>query len=112
MPELPEVETVVRSIAPLAGRRIVSAEFRCLRILRGGDPDAMAARLQGRKIAGVKRYGKFIIMTLAGGGYLIVHVGMTGKLLLGGAAGKHAHAMLIRDRAGLLCDDPRPFGSA
>ena len=38
MPELPEVETVVRSIAPLVGRRIVSAEFRCRRILRGADP--------------------------------------------------------------------------
>src|ERR1039457_2491738 len=37
MPELPEVETVVRSIAPLVGRRIVSAEFRCRRVLRGGD---------------------------------------------------------------------------
>ena len=40
MPELPEVETVARSLAPLVGRRIVSAEFRGLRILRGGDPDA------------------------------------------------------------------------
>ena len=37
MPELPEVETVVRSIAPLVGRRIVSAEFRAARILRGGE---------------------------------------------------------------------------
>src|SRR5436305_6141593 len=83
MPELPEVETVVRSIAPLAGRRIVSAEFRCLRVLRGGNPDAMAARIQGRKIAGVKRYGKFILMSLDDGGYLIVHLCMTGRILLG-----------------------------
>ena len=44
MPELPEVETVVRSIAPITGQRILSAEFRNLRILRGGDPDTMAAR--------------------------------------------------------------------
>ena len=50
MPELPEVETVVRSIAPMTGQRILSAEFRNLRILRGGDPDAMSARLQGRRI--------------------------------------------------------------
>ena len=61
MPELPEVETVTRSILPLVGRRIVTAEFRCLRMLRGGDPDQMAARLAGRKIAGIKRYGKFIL---------------------------------------------------
>lgn len=110
MPELPEVETVVRSIAPLIGRRIVSAEFRCLRILRGGDPDAMSARLAGRKIAGVKRYGKFIVMNLTGGGYLMVHLGMTGKLLLGGPAGKHTHAILTLDRGVLLYDDSRQFG--
>src|SRR5947199_6951648 len=111
MPELPEVETVTRSIAPLVGRRIVSAEFRCLRVLRGGDPDEMAARLAGRKIAGVKRYGKFILMSIRGGGYLTIHLGMTGKLLLGGAAGKHTHAVLTLDRGVLLYDDSRQFGS-
>jgi formamidopyrimidine-DNA glycosylase len=110
MPELPEVETVTRSIAPLVGRRILSAEFRCLRILRGGDPDAMAARLQGRRIAGVKRYGKFIVAPLEGGGYLLIHLGMTGRLLLGGAAGKHTHAILTLDRGVLLFDDSRQFG--
>src|SRR5689334_3754017 len=110
MPELPEVETVTRSIAPLIGRRIVSAEFRCLRILRGGDPDEMAARLAGRKIAGVKRYGKFILVSIRGGGFLTIHLGMTGKLLLGGAPGKHTHAILTLDRGVLLYDDSRQFG--
>src|SRR5947199_9186269 len=110
MPELPEVETVTRSIAPLVGRRIVSAEFRCLRVLRGGDPDEMAARLAGRKIAGVKRYGKFILMSIGGGGYLTIHLGMTGKLLLGGPPGKHTHAILTLDRGVLLYDDSRQFG--
>ena len=57
MPELPEVETVVRSIAPLTGQRILNAEFRNLRILRGGDPDVMSARLQGRRVVAVQRYG-------------------------------------------------------
>jgi formamidopyrimidine-DNA glycosylase len=110
VPELPEVETVTRSIAPLVGRRIVSAEFRCLRILRGGDPDRMAAQLAGRRIAAVKRYGKFIVVSLGGGGYLMVHLGMTGKLLLGGPAGKHTHAILTLDRGVLLYDDSRQFG--
>jgi formamidopyrimidine-DNA glycosylase len=110
VPELPEVETVARSIAPLVGRRIVSAEFRCLRILRGGNPDRMAARLAGRRIAGVKRYGKFILLSLENGGYLVVHLGMTGRLLLGGAAGKHTHAVLTLDRGVLLYDDSRQFG--
>jgi formamidopyrimidine-DNA glycosylase len=110
VPELPEVETVARSIAPLVGRRIVSAEFSCRRVLRGGDPRAMAARLRGRGIAGVRRYGKFILVSLDGGGYLVIHLGMTGRLLLGGPAGKHTHAVLTLDRGVLLYDDSRQFG--
>jgi formamidopyrimidine-DNA glycosylase len=110
MPELPEVETVTRSIAQLVGRRIVTAEFRCLRILRGGDPERMAARIQGRRIVGVKRYGKFILVSLQGGGYLLIHLGMTGRLLLGGPPGKHTHAILTLDRGVLLYDDSRQFG--
>lgn len=110
MPELPEVETVARSIAPLVGRRIVSAEFRSLRVLRGCDPDIMAARLAGQRIAGVQRYGKFIVMPLEGGGYLLIHLGMTGRLLLGGPIGKHTHAILTLDDGVLLFDDSRQFG--
>jgi formamidopyrimidine-DNA glycosylase len=111
VPELPEVETVVRSIAPLTGQRILTAEFRNLRILRGGHPDALSARLQGRRILAVRRYGKFIVASLEGGGYLTIHLGMTGRLLLGGTFGKHTHAIFTFDRATLLFDDSRQFGS-
>jgi formamidopyrimidine-DNA glycosylase len=93
------------------GRRIVSAEFRNLRILRGGDPDDMSARLAGKRIGDVKRYGKFILASLKGGGYLLIHLGMTGRLLLGGAAGKHTHAIFNFDRGVLLFDDSRQFGA-
>ena len=110
MPELPEVETVVRSLARLAGRRILSAEFRCPRILRGADPERMAASLQGRRIAAVNRYGKFILAALEGGGYLVVHLGMTGRLLLGARPGRHTHAIFALDRGVLLYDDSRQFG--
>lgn len=110
LPELPEVETVTRSIAPLVGRRIVNAEFRCPRVLRGGDPERMAACLQGHRIAGIKRYGKFIVMSIEGGGYLLIHLGMTGRLLLGGRPGKHTHAVLSLSRGSLLYDDSRQFG--
>jgi formamidopyrimidine-DNA glycosylase len=110
MPELPEVETVVRSISGLVGRRIVSAEFRCRRVLRGGDPEQMAASVEGRRIASIRRHGKFILMALQGGGYVVVHLGMTGRLLLGGEAGKHTHAILSLDRGVLLYDDSRQFG--
>jgi formamidopyrimidine-DNA glycosylase len=110
VPELPEVETVVRSIAPITGQRILSAEFRNLRILRGGDPDVMSARLQGRRIVAVQRYGKFIVATIEGGGHLTIHLGMTGRLLLGGAPGKHTHAIFTFERGALLFDDSRQFG--
>jgi formamidopyrimidine-DNA glycosylase len=111
VPELPEVETVVRSIAPLIGRRIVSAEFGASRVLRGGDPDQLAARLAGRRIAGIQRYGKFIVTSVEGGGYLLIHLGMTGRLLLGGDPGKHTHAIFTLDEGVLLYDDSRQFGS-
>jgi formamidopyrimidine-DNA glycosylase len=110
VPELPEVETVTRSIAPLVGRRIITAEIRATRVLRGGDPDHLATRLQGARIAAIKRYGKFILMSVEGGGYLVIHLGMTGRLLLGGPAGKHTHAILTLDRGVLLYDDSRQFG--
>jgi formamidopyrimidine-DNA glycosylase len=111
VPELPEVETVVRSLAPISGQRILRAEFRNLRILRGGDPGRLSARVQGRRLMAVQRYGKFIVASLEGGGYLTIHLGMTGRLLLGGAPGKHTHAIFTFDRATLLFDDSRQFGS-
>ena len=110
MPELPEVETITRTLAPrLLGRRIVSAEFTCLRVLRG-DPDSTAAALAGRKIRGVQRHGKFIEIQLDGGRSFTVHLGMTGKLLMNATPGRHTHAMLVLDRGTLLYDDSRQFG--
>src|SRR5262245_47758727 len=89
----------------------MSVEFGNPRVLRGGDPDRMASRLAGRKITGVKRYGKFIVATLEDGSYLMIHLGMTGKLLLGGPPGKHTHAIFTLDRGVLLYDDSRQFGA-
>ena len=110
MPELPEVETIARALAPhLHGRSIVSAEFRCLRVLRG-DPDETAARLAGRRVRGVERHGKFIEIKLDGGYSFVVHLGMTGKLLMNAVPGKHTHAILTLDRGALLYDDSRQFG--
>lgn len=111
MPELPEVETVTRSLRPyLDGRVIRSAEFRQVRVLRG-NPDEMARRLAGRRILRLERRGKFIMMHLGpGGGIFTVHLGMTGKLLVGGEIGKHTHAIVQLDRGVLIYDDPRQFG--
>ena len=100
----------------MVGRRILSAELRCHRVLRGADPDEMSRQLAGRRIAEIRRYGKFIVVSLsrdrrsASDGYLTIHLGMTGRLLLGGAPGKHTHAILTLDRGALLYDDSRQFG--
>jgi formamidopyrimidine-DNA glycosylase len=109
MPELPEVETVVRSLRPaIIGRRILNAEFRQLRVLRGA-PLATIKALTGRRIEAVERYGKFIAIRLDRG-YLVVHLGMTGKLLIDAPQTKWTHAIFTLDRGMLHYDDQRQFG--
>jgi formamidopyrimidine-DNA glycosylase len=109
MPELPEVETVVRSVAAhLAGRRIVSSVFTS-RFVTPGSRAKLAQKLAGRRIESVKRRGKFIIIALDQG-TLTVHLGMTGKLLVEGDAGEHTHGVFTLDDGMLLYHDPRQFG--
>jgi formamidopyrimidine-DNA glycosylase len=109
MPELPEVETVVRTLRPaIVGRRILGAEFKQLRVLRG-DPHDAAKGLAGRKIVGIERYGKFIAIRLDRG-YLMVHLGMTGKLLVNSEPTKWTHAVFTLDKGFLHYDDQRQFG--
>jgi len=109
VPELPEVETVVRSVAPyLTGRRIVSAAFTS-RFVTPGNRAKLAERVAGRTIRQVRRRGKFIVVTLDQG-LLSIHLGMTGKLLMDGPAGAHTHGVFTLDRGTLLYDDPRQFG--
>ncbi len=109
MPELPEVETVVRSLAPhLPGRRIVAAEFTS-KFVTPGNRKSLASRFAGRTIQSIRRRGKFIVMQLDEG-TLTVHLGMTGKLLLDSPAGEHAHGVFHLDTGVLIYDDPRQFG--
>jgi len=110
MPELPEVETVVRSLAPhLPGRKILSAEFRSKHVTPG-NRKALAARITGRTILSVKRRGKYIVFALDEGAFS-VHLGMTGKLLLDAPIGTHAYGIFSLDDGVLVYDDPRQFGS-
>jgi len=110
MPELPEVETVVRTVAPhLAGRRILSAEFRS-RHVTPGNRAALAARITGHRIESVTRRGKFILVALDDGMFSI-HLGMTGRLLISAQPTQHTHAIFtLEDDALLIYDDPRQFG--
>jgi len=109
MPELPEVETVVRTVAPhLTGRRILSAEFTS-RFVTPGNRSALAAKLAGRRIESVRRRGKFIVVTLDQGLFTI-HLGMTGRLLVTGKPGVHTYGVFHLEDGVLLYDDPRQFG--
>lgn len=109
MPELPEVETVVRTLRPLIiGRRIINAEFTQPRILCGSAAE-MSSELAGRRIVAIDRHGKFISILLDRG-FFVVHLGMTGKLLVNASPSKWTHAILTLDSGVLLYDDPRQFG--
>ena len=109
MPELPEVETVVRSVrAYLLGKRILGAKFTS-RFVTPGNRAQLAARLTGRRIDSVARRGKFIVMQLDRG-TLTVHLGMTGKLLVAGTPDAHTHGVFTLDEGVLLYHDPRQFG--
>jgi formamidopyrimidine-DNA glycosylase len=109
VPELPEVETVVRSLAPfLKGRRIISATFNS-RFVTPGNRRKLAQLVAGRTIETVQRRGKFIVVALDSG-TLSVHLGMTGKLLIDGRVGEHTHGVFALDGGVLIYDDPRQFG--
>ena len=109
MPELPEVETVVRTLRPhVVGLTISSARFGS-KFVTPGDRELLAARLVGRRIEGVERRGKFIWVRLDSGS-LAIHLGMTGRLLFGGVEGPHTHGVFSFDDAVLVYDDIRQFG--
>jgi formamidopyrimidine-DNA glycosylase len=82
MPELPEVETIVRDLARLLpGAKIRGVEVVKADLIQDDTPDGFAARIQGKKIRGVERRAKNIVMDL-GGDRLLVNLGMTGRLLV------------------------------
>ena len=81
VPELPEVETVRRQIAPvLEGATIVDAEIVDPRLTRPVEPGLVAGALVGEQIAEVDRRGKYLLIRLASGRTLVVHLRMTGSL--------------------------------
>lgn len=84
MPELPEVETVVAGLrrAGLEGRRIVSLEVAWRRSVMPHPPAGLRRKLIGRRIERLERRAKFICMRLDNGQWLLVHLRMTGRLLI------------------------------
>ena len=119
MPELPEVETVMRGLAArLDGHVIASAELR-RPDLRWAVPGGFVARLTGARVAGFRRRGKYILMRLSGGDSVVLHLGMSGRMnITAGPANApalpvlHEHLVLTTDEGCRIAFvDPRRFGS-
>jgi len=114
MPELPEVETTRRGIAPhVLGQTISAAMVRDAR-LRWPVPENLANTLVGQTVQRVVRRGKYLLLASADG-TLLVHLGMSGSLRVidaGLTAGKHDHLDIVfAGGKALRLNDPRRFGA-
>jgi formamidopyrimidine-DNA glycosylase len=106
LPELPEAETIARTLTPhAAGRRVVNVEILARRATRG-----QRLPVEGRTIRAVRRHGKAVVLELDRGS-LVARLGMTGRLLWNGQRGTYTRAILALDRGEILFDDVRQFGS-
>ncbi|ETX29705.1 bifunctional DNA-formamidopyrimidine glycosylase/DNA-(apurinic or apyrimidinic site) lyase [Roseivivax isoporae] len=123
MPELPEVETVRRGLAPvMEGARISRARVN-RPDLRWPFPDRMAERLTGARVETLGRRSKYLLAALDTGETLLVHLGMSGRILVSGdplgrfvhahpAPEKHDHVVFeMEGGARVTFNDPRRFGA-
>ncbi len=114
MPELPEAETVRRTLAPaLLGRTIVAVRVSLAKLCHPG-PAELKQGLLGRTLAASRRHGKLIIFELTGGGFFTIHLGMTGQTIVAPVrpAARHLHVTIaFADRGPrFYYRDPRQFG--
>ncbi|PWG64884.1 bifunctional DNA-formamidopyrimidine glycosylase/DNA-(apurinic or apyrimidinic site) lyase [Sediminicurvatus halobius] len=115
MPELPEVETTRRGVAPHAvGRRLAALVVREPR-LRWPVDAGLAAQAQGRRVTALERRAKYLLFGLEGGLWLLLHLGMSGSLRVvpaGAPPQRHDHLDLALDSGeAVRFTDPRRFGS-
>lgn len=123
MPELPEVETVRRGLAPVMEGAVIARADVNRPDLRWPFPAQMAQRLTGQKVLGLRRRSKYILADLASKESLLIHLGMSGRMLISGdplgkfvhdhpAPEKHDHVVLHMDNgARITFNDPRRFGA-
>jgi formamidopyrimidine-DNA glycosylase len=114
MPELPEVETIRRQLAPhLEGRRIIDVEILDGRWTRPDPPGPVEAELRGARVERVRRAGKYLVWELSGDRYLLIHLRMTGGLLFDPVSEPLHTRVRFELDAGhrLVYLDPRRFGT-
>jgi formamidopyrimidine-DNA glycosylase len=115
MPELPEVEVVRRGLAAhVTGRTISAVRVHHPRAVRRHEagPADLTARLLGTQVTGTGRRGKYLWLTLGDGSALVVHLGMSGQMLLGAVPNENhlRIAALLDDGTALSFVDQRTFG--
>ena len=123
MPELPEVETVRRGISPAMESAVIAQAEVNRPDLRWPFPVDMAKRLTGQQVLRLRRRSKYILVDLSSGETLLIHLGMSGRMLVSGdplgvfanehpQAEKHDHVVLHMDNgARITFNDPRRFGA-
>jgi formamidopyrimidine-DNA glycosylase len=118
VPELPEVETVRRRLAPvLEGRRFERVEISDVRLTRPHDPAEVARELEGERVLKVDRRGKYLIVRFESGRALLVHLRMTGSFLTAAGDGElvddpHRRAVVnLDDGSDVGYRDVRRFGT-
>ncbi|MGK0331694.1 MAG: formamidopyrimidine-DNA glycosylase, partial [Minisyncoccia bacterium] len=115
MPELPEVETVRRGLQQqLAGRRIERVDVGRERVVRRTSREALIDGLTNTTVLRAERRGKYLIMPLDSGDSMMIHLRMSGQVLLAPAGADrpaHTHVVMHLDN-GTECwfVDPRTFG--
>jgi len=101
MPELPEVETIRRQLAPkVAGREIAAVEIGLPRLLKYPDPACFLREIIGKRIEKLERRGKYLLFRLTGDMTMIIHLRMTGRLFYRAAdtvRDAHTHVVFVFD---------------
>ncbi|MFH1662364.1 MAG: DNA-formamidopyrimidine glycosylase family protein, partial [Chloroflexota bacterium] len=113
MPELPEVETIKNELSPhIIGCSISGVTLLWERMLRQPLPEEFHFRIAGKKVTGLARRGKYLIFRLDGGDSLIIHLKMSGSLILGGdSPPEYTRAIIHLDNGtSIFFCDPRKFG--
>ena len=123
MPELPEVETVRRGLLPVMEGRVIARAQVNRPDLRWPLPERMADRLTGQRVLSLRRRSKYILADLSSGESLLIHLGMSGRMLVSGgmlgafhhdhpAPEKHDHVVLdMEDGGRVTFNDARRFGA-
>jgi formamidopyrimidine-DNA glycosylase len=112
MPELPEVETVMRGLDGRLTGRIITRAVLHRPDLRWPIPDGFAAALTGAKVLSFRRRGKYMFMRLDSGWSALIHLGMSGRMVIDAPFALHEHLTLETNDGGRVgFVDPRRFGA-